>query len=97
MTTKLSFSELLERAKTEGLVVHTPTEKQAITLLKALDKRGYEWLGGDKLTTETHYENEKENTCYAFEPNNQICYSPLSFYQEYDYTIIEFIDIDFKE
>ena len=93
----ITFTELLEKAKSEKIVVHTPTEEQAITLLKALDKRGFIWCSGEKLTTKTHYEDEKENTCYEFEQNNKVCYSSLSFYQKYGYTIIEFSEIEFAE
>lgn len=95
----ITFEKLLERAKTESeaIAVHTPTKEQAITLLSELDKNGFTWFRGKKLTTETNYEDERENTCYNFEPNNKICYSPLEFYQDEGYTIIEFTDIDFKE
>ena len=100
----IKFNELLERAKTEKIAIHTPTEEQAITLLKALDEKGYKWLGGDKLTTITRYENHKEKTCYNFSVdacrrllNKKVMYSSLSFYQEEGYTIIKFKDIDFKE
>ena len=95
--TVVTFAELLERIKTEKVAIHTPTEEQAKTLLTELDKNGYTWCGGDKLTTETHYEDENESTCYNFEPNNKISYCSLVWYQENDYTIIEFADIDFKE
>ena len=100
----ITFTELLERAKTEKIVVHTPTEKQAITLLKALDKRGYKWNSG-KTLTKKRYEFYNENTsCYNFSAytdgvllNKKVMYSPLSFYQEEGYTIVEFSEIDFKE
>ena len=100
MTTKISFSELLERSKSEIIAVHTPTEEQAIALLEALDKRGYKWFSGDKLTEVTYY--EYENTCYNFGTSNYPCmdkvtYSLLYWYQSDGYTIIEFKDIDFEE
>ena len=97
MTTKLSLNELLERAKSERIAIHTPTEKQAITLLSELVKRGFKWASGTKLSTETWYGIYKENTCYNFEPNKKITYSPLSFYRAINYSIIEFSEIDFKE
>ena len=100
----ITFTELLERAKTEEIAIHTPTEKQAKALLKALDEKGYEWFSGNKLTTITRYENHKENTCYDFSIGidgklvfKKVMYSSLSFYQEEGYTIIEFSDINFKE
>ena len=99
----ITFKKLLERSKSEKIAVHTPTEEQAKILLSELDKRGYKWNGGDKLTTETNYEDEKENTCYNFTPdfrpilNKKIMYGPLDWYQDEGYTIIEFKDIDFAE
>ena len=62
----ITFEKLLERARSEK-IVHTATEEQAITLLKALDKKppGYTWLDGDKLTTETYYEKYEDRICYA--------------------------------
>ena len=103
MTPKLSFSELLKRAKSERIVVHTPTEKQAITLLKMLDKNGYEWFGGEEITI-TNYEDDKENTCYVFGIDvdgnvldKKIMYGSLKFHQKNEDTITEFADIDFKE
>ena len=93
----ITFTELLERAKSEKIVVHTPTEEQAKTLLKMLDKSGYVWKGKYDLITTTHYEAHKENTCYALEPNNIICYSSITWYQIVSYAIIEFSDINFKE
>ena len=97
MTTKLTFSELLERAKREKIKVHTPTEEQAKKLLKALDERGYEWASETKLTIETWYAMYKENTCYHFELNKKVWYCSLDFYQKEGYKIVEFSDIDFTD
>ena len=93
----ITFSELLERAKSERVVVHTAAEDQATALLETLDKKGYKWNSGHKLTIDTLYETYKENTGYTFEPRHKIAYCSLIWYQEYDYVIIEFSDIDFKE
>ena len=93
----ITFKDLLKRANTEKIAIHTPTEEQAITLLSELDKKGYVWASGRKLTTETFYEDDEEDTCYDFGLNKKVMYSPLEFYQNEGYTIIEFSDIDFKE
>jgi hypothetical protein len=93
----ITFTELLERAKTKEIAIHTPTEAQAITLLTELDKRGYKWANGTKLTSETWCWVYKENTCYDFELNKQVSFSSLSFYQQIGFAIIEFNDIDFTE
>ena len=97
------FTELLERAKIEKIAIHTTTEEQAIKLLSELDKKGYEWDNGEKLTDKTYYGVFRENTCYNFTPdfrpilNKKIMYGPLDWYQDEGYTIIEFKDINFKE
>jgi len=88
----ITFTELLERAKTEEIAIHTPTEEQAVTLLKALDKKGYEWTNST-----TRHGVWLEDTCYDFDLNKQVCYCSLKFYQNEGYTVIEFADIDFKE
>ena len=99
----ITFTELLERAKSEKIAIHTPTKAQAITFLKALDKKGYVWLSGENLATETYYEDYERNTCYTFYDfhgnllDKEIVYSPLDWYQDEGYTIIEFSDIDFAE
>ena len=93
----IKFNELLERAKSEKIVIHTTTETQATTLLEALDKKGYKWNSGHSLTIDTLYETYKENTAYTFERRHRIAYCSLIWYQEYDYVIIEFSDIDFQE
>ena len=98
MTTKLSFSELLKRAKTEKIAVHTPTEAQAKALLKALDKKGYTWtFDGTKLTTETLYECYEEDTCYYFDSYKKVWYGSFNWYKNAGYTIVEFSEIDFEE
>ena len=102
MTTKLSFSELLERAKTEKIAIHTPTEAQATALLKLLDEKGYVWSSEEKLTTKTQYKTLIEKTCYSFHDyygkllDKKVMYGSLKFHQDKGYTIIEFTDIDFK-
>ena len=93
----ITFTELLEIAKTEKIAIHTVMEAQAKKLLKALDKNGYTWNSGKKLTNRTYYEDFREFTCYNFQLNNKIMYGSLEFHQDNNYTIIEFTDIDFKE
>ena len=99
----IKFTELLERAKSEKIAIHTPTEEQAITLLSELDKKGYEWFGGEEITT-TRYKMFSESTCYVFGIDvygnvldKKIMYDSLSFFLEMEYTIIEFTNIDFKK
>ena len=92
---KITFNELLKRAKSNDIAIHTPTKEQAKILLSELDKKGYKWASGNKLTTTTYYGYDEENTCYSLELDNRICYGSFAWYQKYGYTIIEFEDIDF--
>ena len=91
----ITFTELLESKEREKFAIHTPTKNQAKALLKALDKRGYKWCGGGKLITETLYGIFREDACYNFEPNKEVWYCDLDWYQGNSYTIVEFKDIDF--
>ena len=91
----ITFTELLERAKTKEIAIHTPTEKQAKTLLKAFEGKGYIWGFGQKLTAITCYKNYEENTCYDWSYGT-VSYCSLSFYQKLGFTIIEFSDIDLE-
>ena len=100
----ITFKELLKRAENKKVAIHTPTKEQAKTLLKMLDEKGYTWLDGDKLTTETYYEKYEDRICYALGIdaygnllNKKVVFGLLEFYQDKDYTIIEFSEIDFKE
>jgi len=100
----ITFNELLERANTEKLVVHTPTEKEAKILLKMLDKRGFVWNSKKKLTSKNYYEEYRENTSYDFSRDyyrnildKKVVYGSLDWHQDEGYTIIEFSEIDFKK
>lgn len=99
----ITFTKLLKRAKREHIAIHTPTEKQAITLLTELDKRGYTWNSGRELTATTYYEDDGENTCYSFYDcygkllDKKVMCCSLEFYQGRGYTIIEFSEIEFKK
>ena len=98
----ITFNELLEKTKNEDIAVHTPTEDEAITLLSELDKKGYEWISGKKLTDITNYEVQKEKTCYVLRTSihsifNTVSFCPLQLCREKKYAIVEFTYIDFKE
>ena len=91
---KIKFSELL---KQDNVVIHTPKEKQAVKLLKKLDRLGYEWLSFEKLTSSNNKcQIYGQNTCYAtsIQLNGKTYF--LSFYGKNEYTIVEFDDIDLE-
>jgi len=97
----ITFKELLKTSKSNDIAIHTPTEDQAKILLSELDKSGYVWADGDKLTDKTRYETFEEDTCYGFngmgDMPKEILYSSLWWNQALNITIVEFTDINFKE
>jgi len=93
----ITFEELLERSKSKKIAIHTSTEEQAKTLLTELDKSGYVWADGNKLTTMTNYEVYEEDACYFLEQNNTIYFCSFTWYQKGGYKIIEFSDINFTD
>ena len=94
---KYKLSELIKQDK---IAIHTPTKENANALLNALDKRGYIWGFGQKLTAITFYDSYKENTCYAtsiwLNGKTYIEYEDLSFYEKEGREIVEFDDIDLE-
>ena len=98
----ITFSELLERAnRGEEIAVHTPTEDQAAVLLNELDKRGFKWASGIKLTDATTHDQHSTQTCYEFNSYSDspkaIMYGPLNGYAMLGFAVIEFSEIEFKE
>lgn len=88
----ITFKELLELAKNDGIVVHTPTEEQANLLLKKLDKMGYKWGSRDKLTAKNYWNEYKESMCYNLVQDG-INFSGLNYFIENSYTVIKFDEI----
>lgn len=75
----------------EKLVIHCDTEEKAITLLKAFDKAGYRWSNYEKYIEANYWKVYEYNTCYS----NEKRYADIKFYQNYNYKILEFKDIEF--
>ena len=94
----ITFKKLLERAKSEDIAVHTPTEGQAKTLLKALDENKYLWSGGRDLTITSNYSLYKKDTYYVFGGDNckEVTFGSLLYCSKI-FRPIEFSEIEFKE
>ena len=98
----ITFTELLEKSKTENIAVHTANESQALTLLSELDKKGYMWKPDSKLTAASWFFFFKEDTHYFFGitnyPNcNRVKFGSLCDAKDEGCALVEFTDIDFKE
>ena len=58
--------------------MHCDTEEKAKVFCKYLDSVGNKWHSGKSYLEETYWNDEKENTCYAF---NIGTYQSLDFFQ----------------
>ena len=67
------------------MVVHCDTKEKA--------KKLVEMVGGE-LKLVIGWDDYKEETCYHFHINFPSGYSPRSFYEDNDYHIVEFDDLD---
>ena len=88
MKTKLS-----EIIKNDKMVIHTPLEEQANTLLKEFDRRGLTWLSVNSYLSYTKWEEYKKDTCYRPSKGMFGLYDDLA---DNGFQIIEFDDVDFE-
>lgn len=71
------------------LVIHTPTEEEAITLLQAFHDMGKTWGSGSLYISKTEWGYACENTCYS----NAGTFDNIEYYDDMGIPIIEFSDI----
>lgn len=77
----------------ENLVIHCKTEEQAEIFCEESYKLGKKWSTGDSYLGQTNWGDwYKEDTCYT----NKGTYAFKSWYQENDYKILNFEDIEWK-
>ncbi len=80
-------------------IIHCDTIDKAKMLAIELDKLGYTWLCGDKLSSDLQYDVYDDETCYSLEFGT-ITYSPKVFYEtDGDYChipITKFEDLYFE-
>lgn len=90
---KYTLSELI---KQKDIAIHTPIRKQALELLKVLDKKGYDWVAGQRLTKINYWDEDKEETCYYIRKCDTISRSSVGFYKSNSCQVVEFTDIDLE-
>lgn len=74
-------------------VMHCKTEEEARKFCNYLHSIGRKWGTEYSYLDYTHYGFYEDETAYAF---NEGCYSPTYFYEEHNYTILEFSDFDWE-
>ena len=75
------------------LAIHCNTEEQAKKLLKAFDKMGKKWNGGDSYLKETEYEQFKNETVYF----NDRTYFIRAYCEYFKVPMYEFEEVDLED
>ena len=70
-------------------VMHCKTEAEAKEFCDYLHSIGRRWISGSSYNNTTHWDDYREDTCYAF--NNGMYFRPQSAREE-NYTILEWSD-----
>lgn len=84
----------------QGIIVHCPDEDLVGELFSFLEENGITWYGNETMT-ETHWYENREETCYRIEPRgtikygNRECYSNTS-YRNYIKCTFYGVDPDFE-
>ncbi len=73
-----------------GKAIRCDTEEKAKQLLEYLDKQGYKWASGGKLTGDTLWDTYKENTCYCVLENKIIIHNFKKYFIGTKRNIIKF-------
>ena len=74
-------------------VMHCKTEEEARKFCNYLHSIGRKWRNGGSYLGDTYYHSYDDATAYSF---NEGCYSPTDFYEDDNYTILEFSDFDWE-
>ena len=74
----------------EKIAIHCDTRQKAKKLLKAFDKMGMKWNGGERYTSVDFYYEHGHDTCYA----NNHRLSSYKAYEKFGCKIYEYDEID---
>ena len=75
-------------------VMHVKTEEEYNTFSKFLDSKGETWNIDQSYMKIRHWDENTNNTCFCF---NEGMYCNLEYFQNHDYTILEFSDFDWDK
>ena len=87
---KITLTEFWKKSY-KNLAIHCDTEEKSKTLLKAFDKLGKKWAGGNSYLDSACIIT-RSNVCYS--NHNQFC--GYRYYKNNGYTIYEFEDVDLE-
>ena len=87
----MKLNNLIDIMREEKVVVNCNTEEKAMKLLKELDKYNVKWFFGERASTCTYWDREKEDTCYCID-DNVLFYGNIDTYIYFRYRIIGFED-----
>lgn len=74
--------------------MHCETEEETRAFCDYLHRQGKRWTDGTSYAVETNYSTYKENTCYEFLHGK---FGRLSWFNDHDYTVLEFSDFTWDE
>lgn len=75
------------------IAVHCKTEEEAKNFCRQMHEHGMKWSSGSSCLEYNHWRIHREDTCYV----NDVCFSSIRFYNEKNYTILEYADYFTKE
>ena len=84
----------LKKYESERIVIHCDTEEKANDLLKYLNEQGIKWNSGLELTENNYYVIYNEFTCYNQEEFGCLSFSPIDWYTNDEYNIVEWEIVD---
>ena len=82
---KFNWEEFISNDK---IAVHCATEEQAKDFCRQMHEHGFEWADGQSYSTKTCWDINKYNICYT----GRGTYSNLEYFENNNYTILEWSD-----
>lgn len=87
---KITIKEFWNSKK--RIAIHCKSEEEAHELLKAFDKFSKKWCDGESYLSETNWNKYYDDTCYS----NFNGFGSIYFYQDFNFDIYDFKDIDLE-
>ena len=82
--------EITKEMLKSGNVFHCDTEEKQNELFNKLDKMGCKWAGGKPLLEENYYDYYKDQTCYSFWNDMELCFEDVDYYNKEGTKIMEY-------
>lgn len=78
--------------KTENIAVHCKTQKEADMFFNKMNMLDIAIVYVTAKKNNYYWDDYKENTCYSVKPNGYWEFCFKRYYEDYDYTVLEFSD-----